>query len=155
MMKAIRVLPLVMLVGLMMLAQGGVSIHAACTPTLPIAGEVKQSAAVFRGRVMSLEPLPDNTASIATFDVEQWWKGGPSRTAKVLSCGGKLPEGQEVICADGPYKFYRGVSYVVFALRYPATNPLLEASSCRRTAAVEKSADVIKWLNANISKRRQ
>jgi hypothetical protein len=103
--------------------------------------------------VAALEPLPDNTASIATFDVEQWWKGGPSRTVKVLSCGGKVPEGLEIMCMDGPYKFYLGVSYVVFAVRYPA-NPFLEASSCRRTAAVEKSADVIGWLSANISKQQ-
>ncbi|HKY21107.1 MAG TPA: hypothetical protein VJM31_07800 [Vicinamibacterales bacterium] len=153
MVKAIRVLPLVILVGLMMLAQGGVAIHA-CTPIPPIAVEVKQSAAVFRGRVVSLEPLPDNTASIATFDVEQWWKGSRARTVKVLSCGGKPSGDLEVICVHGPYKFVLGVSYVVFALRYPATNPVLEASSCRSTATVEESADVIKWLDANISKRQ-
>jgi hypothetical protein len=145
---------LVFLVWFVVLSEGGVSIFAACTPTPPIAGEVKQSAAVFRGLVVSLEALPDNTASIATFDVEQWWKGGLSRTIKVLSCGGKASEGTEIICTDGPYKFHLGVSYVVFAVRYPPTNPFLEASSCRRTAAVEKSADIIRWLNTNISKPR-
>jgi hypothetical protein len=133
------------------LSQSGVSIFAACTPTPAIAGEVMQSAAVFRGRVVSLEALPDNTASIATFDVEQWWKGGLSRTVNVLSCGGKPSEGREIICTDGPYKFHVGGRYVVFAVRHLPTNPFLEASSCRRTAAVEKSADNIRWLNTNMS----
>jgi len=144
----------VFLLWLTVLSDGGVSLFAACTAAPPIADEVNQSTAVFRGRVMSLEALPDNTASIATFDVEQWWKGGPSRMVEVLSCGGKVPEGQEVICVDGPYKFYVGVSYVVFAIRYPPKNPFLNASSCRRTATVEKSAEVIRWLNTNIPKRQ-
>ena len=144
----------VFLLWLTVLSDGGVSLFAACTPAPPIADEVNQSTAVFRGRVMSLEALPDNTASIATFDVEQWWKGGPSRTVEVLSCGGKVPEGQEVTCVDGPYKFYVGVSYVVIAIRYPPKNPFLNASSCRRTATVEESAEVIRWLNTNIPKRQ-
>jgi len=134
--------------------EAGISIFAACTPTPPIADEVKQSTAVFRGRVTSLGALPDNSASIATFDVEQWWKGGPSPTVDVLSCGGKVPQGQEVICVDGLYKFYPGVSYVVFAIRYPPKNPFLNASSCRRTTTVEESAETIRWLNTNISKQQ-
>jgi hypothetical protein len=164
------------LLSLILSMQAGVALRAACVEPLPIEVEVKQSAAVFRGRVTSLEALPD-TQWLATFEVEQWWKGNPSdtvypsRTAKVLSCGGKAADSLAVTCIDGPYKFSVGTSYVVFAFQVvsvqypplfasqeaadayrapPPSEPRLYASSCGRTATTEESAAVIEWLNANI-----
>jgi hypothetical protein len=142
---------LFLLLSVVMLIHPGRYVHAACIEAPAIDVEVKQSVVVFRGRVTSLEPLPDNTDSIATFDVEQWWKGGPSRTMKMRSCGGKPPEGQEIACIDAHIRFRLGLDYVVFADRYPPNNPLLQASSCGRTAQAEKSADILKWLNANMT----
>lgn len=155
---------------LAMLAREGISVYAACVEPPPIEVEFNQSAAVFRGKVTSLEPL-DNYSSIATFEVDQWWKGERTATVKVQSCGGKPPVGTETICVDGPFKFRIGVRYVVFAFQEvshqgpplfasqeaadayrapPPSEPRLSASSCGRTVTEEEAAKagIIKWLNA-------
>ena len=117
-----------------------------CVAPEPIEVEFKRSAAVFRGRVTSLNVVrgrggESDLQTVATFDVQQWWKGGRSKTVEVRSCGGS--EGnKEVICTHG-FQFELGASYVVFATRQP-----LETSICLRTDTVERSANTLRWLES-------
>jgi len=128
------------------IVQPGGSVQArSCAAPEPLEVEYEQSAAVFSGRVKSLKVVrvgggKFDLQTVATFDVQHWWKGRRSKSVEVRSCGGK-EAGNEVICTVG-FEFELGVSYVVFATGRP-----IETSICLRTKAVEESADVLKWLN--------
>jgi hypothetical protein len=108
--------------------------------------EYRRSAAVFSGRVQALKVVRVHDGAfglvtVATFEVQNWWKGGRSKFVDVRSCGG-IEGDVEIICTHG-FEFELGVSYVVFATGRP-----LETSLCLRTNTVEKSADVLKWLHS-------
>jgi hypothetical protein len=119
----------------------GVSVHArSCAVQEPIEAEYRRSAAVFTGRVTSLRIVRGpkgefDVETVATFEVQQWWKGRPTKFVEVRSCGG-----DDVVCTVG-FQFDVGVSYVVFAQRHP-----LQTSNCLRTQIVDEAADVLKWL---------
>jgi hypothetical protein len=142
-----RILIVLSWVAMLCIVQSPGPIQArSCAAPEPIEVEYKRSAAVFRGRVTSLNVMRGgggtfDLQTVATFDVQHWWKGRRSKSVEVRSCGGKEP-GNEVICTVG-FEFELGVNYVVFATRRP-----LETSSCLRTNTIEKSTDVLKWLHS-------
>ena len=142
-----RFLVLLPLVAMLCIApwQGSVQARECAAPE-PLDVEFSRSAAVFIGRVKSLRVVrvgggEFDLQTVATFDVENWWKGGRARTVEVRSCGG-IDGDRAVICTHG-FHFKLGVSYVVFATGRP-----LETSICLRTNTVEESADVLRWLES-------
>jgi len=126
--------------------QSGVPMDArSCAVREPRDAEFRSSAAVFSGRVKSLRAVrghggPSDLQTIATFDVERWWKGGRGRTAEVHSCGGS--DGVNAVACTVGFTFDVGVRYLVFAYGRP-----LETSNCQRTGTLEESADTVEWLN--------
>jgi len=75
---------------------------------------------------------------VATFEVEQRWKGPSLRRLRVLTCGT-----QTFVCTCGA-DFQLGQRYVVFA-----EGKMLETSSCNRTAIPNPAGDdLLKDLDA-------
>jgi hypothetical protein len=74
------------------------------------AGLLKESAAVFSGETIKLEKIPGTRDLIATFAVEEFWKGELAATVEVrtamdgASCG---------------YNFQIGAAYLVYAFKAP------------------------------------
>ena len=117
-----------------------------CAAQEPIAVEYKRSAAVFTGRVKALDivktprPTPD-VHTVASFELERWYKGRRPRTVKVRTCGGG-----EAICTVG-FEFALGRRYVVFASGRP-----LETTICQRTARIEDATEIVRWLEKPTSR---
>jgi len=80
---------------------------------------------------------------VATFEVEQRWKGPSLRRLRVLTCGT-----QTFVCPCGA-DLELGQRYVVFA-----EGKMLETSSCNRTTIANPAGDdLLKDLDA-IAKRK-
>ena len=80
---------------------------------------------------------------VATFEVEQRWKGPSLRRLRVQTCGT-----QTFVCTCGA-DFQLGQRYVVFA-----EGKMLETSSCNRTTVADPVGDeLLKGLDA-ITKRK-
>ena len=120
------------------MAASGVSVQArSCAAPEPLEVEYRHSSAVFSGHVKSLKVVRGgggefDLQTVATFDVQRWWKGGRSKSVEVRSCGGNDGD-KEIICTHG-FEFELGVSYVVFATRRP-----LETSICLRTNTISRN----------------
>jgi hypothetical protein len=128
------------LIGACVAPGGDVAQARSCAVAESIGMEFKHSAAVFVGRVKSTDVAhgPHGTfdvQTVATFDVERWWKGPQTKTVKVRSCGT-----QDVVCITG-IDFKPGDRYVVFATGRP-----LETTVCQRTELVNDAAATLKWL---------
>lgn len=127
------------LLGLRLLAP----LHAECaTPTLK--DDFKQSDAVFLGRVVmqSVLATPPNwmrRATETTFQIDRMWKGEPTKTVRVLTCGGTI--GNESITCGETFHFTVGFQYVVFADGRPLTT-----QSCHHTALIDRSGETLQWL---------
>jgi hypothetical protein len=100
-----------------------------CADMGSLADEYYHSSAVFTGRIVSLEisskVIDGETFEnmIATFAVEQRWKGLAVRRLRVGTCGT-----QTLVCTCG-VDFKLGERYVIFAVGTPLTT-----SSCNRNA---------------------
>ena len=121
----------------------------ACADLGSIADEYHKSSAVFIGRIVAIEISTrvykgDKIEKmVATFEVEQRWKGPSLRRLRVLTCGT-----QTFVCPCGA-DLELGQRYVVFA-----EGKMLETSSCNRTAIPNPAGDdLLKDLDA-IAKRK-
>ena len=121
----------------------------ACADLGSIADEYHKSSAVFIGRIVAIEISTrvykgDKIEKmVATFEVEQRWKGPSLRRLRVQTCGT-----QTFVCTCGA-DFQLGQRYVVFAEGKP-----LETSSCNRTTVADPVGDeLLKGLDA-IAKRK-
>ena len=121
----------------------------ACADLGSIADEYHKSSAVFIGRIVAIEISTrvykgDKIEKmVATFEVEQRWKGPSLRRLRVLTCGT-----QTFVCPCGA-DLELGQRYVVFA-----EGKMLETSSCNRTTIANPAGDdLLKDLDA-IAKRK-
>ena len=121
----------------------------ACADLGSLADEYHKSSAVFIGRIGAIEISTrvykgdKIDKMVATFEVEQRWKGPARRRLQVRTCGT-----QTFVCTCGA-DFQLGQRYVVFA-----EGKMLETSSCNRTAIANPAGDdLLKDLDA-IAKRK-
>ncbi len=99
------------------------------------------SDAVFAGRVIALEIIhpvgsvaaADDEWMVATLVVERRWKGTPSKTMRVATCGT-----QDSVCTCGT-QFLLGSRYVVFARRDRYFGRVLTTGSCSPTTEIASS----------------
>jgi len=84
-------------------------------------------------------------ATESTFVVERMWKGEPTKTVRVLTCGGTI--GNEGYACAESFNFQVGSRYVVFAGGQP-----LATSACARTASIVDADTTLKWLAAKPSR---
>jgi hypothetical protein len=119
-------------------------------PTLALKDEFKRSDTVFVGRAVaqSIVPTPPSSmvrATETTFEIERIWKGEPTKTVRVLTCGGTV--GDESVTCSESLTFALGARYVVFADGRPLTT-----DSCHHTALVERADATLQWLAENRSR---
>lgn len=107
-----------------------------------VEGAYKDSAAVFTGKVLSVEPSPGEATYVTVkFAVSKTWKGSKGKTISITT------EKDSAMCG---YNFAVGKQYVVYA---HAGKMALSTSNCSRTASSMKNADV-RYLKA-LAKRRK
>jgi hypothetical protein len=114
-------------------------------PTLSLADDFKRSAAVFVGRAIaqSVVPTPHDArdrATATTFEVEALWKGEPSKTIRIRTCGWTV--GDDTMTCGESFTFVVGSRYVVFA-----DGGALETNACHHTAPVNQAAQTLEWLS--------
>ena len=121
-----------------------VPLGAECaSPTLE--GDFEVSDTVFLGRavtqtVLAAPPIAwMGRATETTFLIERMWKGEPTKTMRVLTCGGTI--GNETITCGETFNFTVGLRYVVFADGRPPTT-----NTCRHTASVDRAGETLRWL---------
>lgn len=106
-------IPLVsFLVFIMILVSGSASAYACCvdigmTQNEKVSWGLKQSVAVFAGKVIALEKSSETLNIIATFSVDEFWKGDLGSTVEV-----KVADG-----STGSYDVRIGTSYLIYAGR--------------------------------------
>ena len=97
-----------------------------CTVYPTFAQAFAQSAAVFRGTVLSISATSDPHFGFpvqVTFAVDAWWKGSQTSTVSILT------ESTDGLCG---YSFQVGVQYLVYAPLFPGGGPLF-THICWRT----------------------
>jgi hypothetical protein len=110
-----------------------------CPESGDISAAYRQAAAVFVGRVISLEVAPSAAREpgeddmVATLQVERRWKGPRTSTLRVRTCGT-----QATVCTCG-VDFQLGARYVVFA-----SGKRLETTSCDLTRLALAADDLIR-----------
>jgi hypothetical protein len=112
--------------------------------TREITAEVRRSAAVFSGKVVTRTPLR------MTFLVENVWKGSVGRRFDMASGAVANPDGSITTSCEFPFEV--GESYVVFA--YGSSRHTMHASQCTFTNALSFAPDTPIYLN-RVSRRRQ
>lgn len=70
-----------------------------CAEPRPVTEELKVSAAVFRGKLISYNPTTDVSQTNYVFQVAEWWKGDPKSSTITLYSNGweSFEEGQEYV----------------------------------------------------------
>ena len=122
-----------------LLATTGFAIACSCAPSPGVAESLKDSAAVFAGKVLSISPSGDDPEAAMsgfkiTFAVEKSWKG--IRTEKVViatSPGGGM-------CG---YHFEKEGRYLVYA----SGDKELSTGICSRTAPLDEAAGDVAQLD--------
>jgi hypothetical protein len=118
-----------------------------CGPPLPIEREFAVSSAVFIGTIIEIEVQKGleviGTQTVATFSVENVWKGVSRPTMQVATPGG----GNVIFSTSLSFKL--GERYVVFA-----SGPFPSSISCGRTGTKAHYLwnDTIEWLERQPSK---
>ncbi len=112
-----------------------------CPESGDVSAAYRQAAAVFVGRVVTLEVAPNPAREpgeddmVATLRVERLWKGPRTSTLRVRTCGT-----QAAACTCG-FDFQLGARYVVFA-----SGKRLETTSCDRTRVALAADDIIREI---------
>ena len=94
------------------------ALGCSCTEYPTFEQAFAQSAAVFRGTVLSVSATTDPHFFMpvqVTFAVDAWWKGSQASTVTILT------ESTEAICG---YSFQVGLQYLVYAPVLPGSGPL-------------------------------
>ena len=114
-------------------AAAGTSIACTCGPDWPTPQEeFEQSAAVFTGRVLSMEPLPFGAADVE-IQVYLGWKGITGSRMIAYNPSGSM-------CG---YPFEVGHEYLVYARGAPES---LSTGQCGRTTAIESAGEDLEAL---------
>lgn len=128
--------------------------RASCAYTGPLCQVWKGYDAIFDGTVRSIErvdrdeELGERTERVGhrlvTFEVHEWWRGGPSRQVELFLWGGTWPDGGVIV--SGGFDVRVGERYVIFAHRNPRGE--LTTSDCFGSSRYASASHQLAFLRS-------
>lgn len=106
-----------------------------CMPPAPPQQALQDADAVFAGRVLRIDDLPDQNVQII-LEVEEQWKGNPGSRVKLTTANNSAACG---------FNFDKEKRYVVYARRYENS---LHTGLCDRTAPLESAQEDLEYFGA-------
>jgi hypothetical protein len=108
-----------------------------CLPPSPPAQAFAEADAVFMGKIISFELIPDMRRRVAKINVLKIWKGKKSAAEMVFT---------GLNDADCGYNFQVDETYVIYA--YEVDNDKLLTHICTRTAPIHRAAEDLEFLDS-------
>ena len=106
-----------------------------CLPPEPPQQALQDADAVFAGRVLRIESLPDHNVRVV-LEVEEQWKGNLGSRVELMTANNSAACG---------FNFDREKRYVVYARRYENSQ---HTGLCDRTAQLESAQEDLEYFGA-------
>ena len=145
---------IVLLAAIALISPAEAALAFCCVGRASVAEELNSAMAVFSGHVIADEYRPvvspvsyapaGSEVLVVRVAVEQWWKGSGEFEVVLQTAVIRRPDGT-VRRYSSDFRFRVGERYLVYAYG-PAEQ--LRTDDCRRTAALEKAEEDLRWLGA-------